>query len=103
MFFEMSEYLAFPSATNSRSILKSILSTFFLIILIYPLYSLYRKSEIGHSEVILASPINPRDIFLGEYLGKLLFYILFILGFGPVIISLMQQIRNLNILQYFVI
>ncbi|MFX1502761.1 MAG: hypothetical protein ACFFDH_17500 [Promethearchaeota archaeon] len=79
------------------------LTTFFLIVLIYPLYNLYRKSEIGHSEVLLASPVNPKDIFLGEYAGKLIFYFLFILGFGPMIISLMQFIRRLNIFQYLLI
>ena len=78
-------------------------TSFFLIILIYPLYNLYRKAEIGHSEILLASPIKPGDIFLGEFLGKLIFYFLLILGFGPVIISLLNQIQPLNILQYLVI
>lgn len=87
----------------SAKFIQYFLTTFFLIILVYPLYNLYRKSEIGHSEILLASPVEPKDIFLGEYLGKLLFYFLFILGIGPVIISLMQQIRDLNIFQYLVI
>ncbi|MCK4286706.1 MAG: hypothetical protein KAX18_10915, partial [Candidatus Lokiarchaeota archaeon] len=78
-------------------------TSFFLIILIYPLYNLYRKAEIGHSEILLASPIKPGDIFLGEFLGKLIFYFLLILGFGPVIISLLNQIRVLNFLQYIII
>ena len=33
-------------------------TSFFLIILIYPLYNLYRKAEIGHSEILLSSPIK---------------------------------------------
>jgi len=78
-------------------------TSFFLIILIYPLYNLYRKAEIGHSEILLASPIKPGDIFLGEYLGKLIFYFLLILGFGPVVISLLNRIQVLNLFQYLVV
>lgn len=93
-----SEYVSF-----SVKFIEYFLTSFFLIILIYPLYNLYRKAEIGHSEVLLASPIRPGDIFLGEFLGKLIFYFLLILGMGPVIISLLNQIKTLNILQYFMI
>ena len=92
------EYVSF-----SVKFIEYFLTSFFLIILVYPLYNLYRKSEIGHSEVLLASPIKPGDIFLGEYLGKLIFYYLLILGMGPVIISLLNQIRVLNYLQYILI
>ena len=94
-----------PSEYISVSVkfIEYFVTSFFLIILIYPLYGLYRKAEIGHSEILLASPINPGDIFLGEFLGKLIFYFLLILGFGPVIISLLNQIQTLNILQYLVI
>ncbi|MFX1363970.1 MAG: hypothetical protein ACFFCE_13670 [Promethearchaeota archaeon] len=87
----------------SAKFIQYFLTTFFLIILIYPLYNLYRKSEIGHSEVLLASPVNPKDIFLGEYVGKLIFYFLFILGIGPMITGLMYFIRSLNIIQYLLI
>ena len=87
----------------SVKFIEYFLTSFFLIILIYPLYGLYRKEEIGYSEILLASPIKPGDIFLGEFLGKLIFYFLLILGFGPVIISLLNQIQTLNFLQYFII
>ncbi|MFW9940845.1 MAG: hypothetical protein ACFFFT_07380, partial [Candidatus Thorarchaeota archaeon] len=87
----------------SVKFIEYFLTSFFLIILIYPLYNLYRKAEIGHNEILLASPISPGDIFLGEFLGKLIFYFLIILGFGPVIISLLNQIRTLNIFQYIAI
>ncbi len=94
-----------PSEYVSISVkfIEYFFTSFFLIILIYPLYNLYRKAEIGHSEMLLASPIKPGDIFLGEFLGKLIFYFLLILGFGPVIISLLNQIQTLNFFQYIVI
>jgi len=93
-----SEFVSF-----SVKFIEYFLTSFFLIILIYPLYNLYRKAEIGHNEILLASPIKPGDIFLGEFLGKLIFYFLIILGMGPIIISLLNQIRTLNILQYIMI
>ncbi|MFX1374583.1 MAG: hypothetical protein ACFFA0_02115 [Promethearchaeota archaeon] len=93
-----SEFVSF-----SVKFIEYFLTSFFLIVLIYPLYNLYRKAEIGHSEVLLASPIKPGDIFLGEFLGKLIFYFLIILGSGPIIISLLSQINRLNILQYLMI
>ena len=87
----------------SAKFIEYFLTSFFLIILIYPLYNLYRKAEIGHNEILLASPIKPGDIFLGEFVGKLIFYFLIILGMGPIIISLLNQIRTLNIFQYIAI
>ena len=47
---------------------------FFLIILIYPLNTVYRKTEIGFKEILLASPATSGDIFLGEFVGKFPIY-----------------------------
>jgi len=79
------------------------LTMLFLLVLIYPLYNLYRKAEIEHKEILLSSPAKPGDIFLGEFLGKLCFYFLGILGIGPMITSILMHIRILNFIHYFVI
>lgn len=79
------------------------LTIIFLLVLIYPLYNLYRKTEIEQKEILLSSPANPGDIFLGEFLGKLFFYFLGLLGIGPFITSILMQIRTLNFIHYFVI
>ena len=79
------------------------LTIIFLLVLIYPLYSLYRKTEIEQKEILLSSPAMPGDIFLGEFLGKLFFYFLGILAIGPIITSILMQIRTLNFINYFVI
>lgn len=74
---------------------------FFLIFILYPLFLLYRKLEIEMKDVILASPAKPGDIFLGEFLGQLPFFILFILGVGPLVVSLLIQINpNMTIFHY---
>ena len=37
------------------------LTFIFLIVFIYPLYNLYRKTEIGQTEILLASPISQEE------------------------------------------
>jgi len=75
----------------------------FLLYIMYPLFMLYRKSEIGNKDLILASPVKPGDIFLGEFMGQVPFYFLFILGIGPFIISILLQINpEMTILHYLI-
>ena len=73
----------------------------FVLYVMYPIFMLYRKAEIGHKEILLTSPAKPGDIFLGEFLGQLPFYLLFILGFGPLVNSILLQLNpNLTILHF---
>ncbi len=65
----------------------------FVMYTIYPLFLLYRKTEIGIKDTIVASPISPGDIFTGEFLGQLPFYFLFLLGIGPLGTSMLKQIN----------
>ncbi len=85
------------------SIIESLLMMFFLILLIYPLNVVYRKTEAGFKEIILAAPISESDVFLGEYVGKLPIYMGAILLFVPIIIGLINPIIDLNLIQYLVI
>ncbi|MFX1378710.1 MAG: hypothetical protein ACFFA4_06415 [Promethearchaeota archaeon] len=66
----------------------------FVMYTIYPLFILYRKSEIGIKDTIIASPIKPGDFFTGEFIGQLPFYFLFLLGIGPLGTSLLRQINS---------
>ena len=83
--------------------IEYLLTMLFLIILMYPLYNLYRKTEIGHNEIFLASPVKLGDLFFGEFMGKLFFYSIYILWFGPIITSVLLQLTELNFLQYIII
>ena len=80
-------------------IIEFILIFFFMMILMYPLQNLYRKTEIGYKEILLSSPITPSDIFLGEFIGKLPFYTIYILMFSPIILGLINPIVNLSFIQ----
>ncbi|MFX0028843.1 MAG: hypothetical protein ACFE8B_06510 [Candidatus Hermodarchaeota archaeon] len=76
---------------------------FFLLILIYPLNTVYRKTEIGFKEILLASPATSGDIFLGEFFGKFPIYTATILIGTPLIIGMLNPIINLNMIQYLII
>ena len=65
----------------------------FVMYTIYPLFLLYRKTEIGIKDTILASPIKSGDIFIGEFVGQAPFYFLFLLGIGPLGTSLLRQLN----------
>jgi len=65
----------------------------FVMYTIYPLFLLYRKTEIGIKDIIIASPIKSGDIFTGEFIGQIPFYFLFLLGIGPLGTSLLRQLN----------
>ncbi|MFX0017973.1 MAG: hypothetical protein ACFFAK_00400 [Promethearchaeota archaeon] len=96
---------SFPSTiiTIVGYLIEFILMMLFLIIIMYPMQNIYRKTEVGYKEMVLASPAKPGDIFIGEFLGKIPIYLIFILALAPVITGLINPIIDLNILHYVVI
>ena len=84
-------------------IIEYVLMAVFLSIFIYPLNSIYRKTEIGFKEIILASPATAGDIFIGEFIGRLPIFLGGILVFTPIIIGLLNPVFNLNVIQSIVI
>ena len=76
------------------NLLENAFASLFLMYLMYPLFTLFRKEKISKKEILLASPAKSGDIFLGEFLGQLPFYFLFILGIGPFIVTLLLQINT---------
>ena len=84
-------------------IIESLMMALFLLLIMYPLNNVYRGSEINFKESMLASPISSKDIFFGEFLGKMPIYLATILIVGPILIGLINPLINLNALQYMVI
>jgi hypothetical protein len=84
-------------------IIESLMMALFLLLIMYPLNNVYRGSEINFKESMLASPISSKDIFFGEFLGKMPIYLATILILGPILIGLINPLINLNALQYMVI
>jgi hypothetical protein len=80
------------------------LTTMFVMMILYPIFLLFRKTEIGVKDMILSSPVKSADIFLGEFVGQLPFHFLIVLAIGPAIISLLGQVNpQLTILHYLII
>ncbi|MEJ2252546.1 MAG: hypothetical protein P8Y97_23155, partial [Candidatus Lokiarchaeota archaeon] len=84
-------------------LIESFMMGLFLMLLMYPLNNVYRESEINFKESLLASPVRERDIFFGEYLGKLPIYSFAILILAPVIVGMINPLINLTLIQYIVI
>jgi len=84
-------------------IIEYMLMIFFIIIILYPLNFIYRKAEIGHKEMILAAPVTAGDIFFGEFVGKLPFILLYVLGLTPAIVGLINPLIDLILIQSLVI
>ena len=75
----------------------------FLLNIMLPLYNLYNKKGNELKDIILASPIKPKEIFFGMIIWKWPFYILFVLFIGPLFTSLLSQISDLTIFHFGVI
>jgi hypothetical protein len=84
-------------------VIESFIMSFFLVLVMYPLNNVYRESEIGFKESMLATPVKPNDIFLGEFLGKAPIYTVFVLILAPIVVGLINPIIDLTILQYIII
>jgi hypothetical protein len=84
-------------------IIESLLLASFIVLVMYPLNNVYRESEISFKESMLASPVTSKDIFLGEFLGKMPIYFAIILILGPVLIGLVNPLIDLDLIQYIVI
>ncbi|MFX1391723.1 MAG: hypothetical protein ACFE9Z_16785 [Promethearchaeota archaeon] len=84
-------------------IIEQLMMIFFIAILIYPLNNIYRQTEIGYKEIILASPTTTGDIFLGEFLGKFPILITYVFALTPVFTNMLNPILNLTFIQNLVI
>ena len=84
-------------------IIEQLMMIFFIAILIYPLNNIYRQTEIGYKEILLASPITAGDIFLGEFLGKIPILFSYVFALTPIFVNMLNPIFNLTIIQTLVI
>lgn len=85
-------------------VIESSLTIMFVMLILYPIFLLFRKSEIGVKDVILSSPVKSGDIFLGEFVGQLPFHFLIVLAIGPAVTSLLGQVNpQLTVLHYLII
>ncbi|MFX1310787.1 MAG: hypothetical protein ACFE8C_13880 [Promethearchaeota archaeon] len=84
-------------------IIEHLMMIFFIAIMIYPLNNIYRQSEIGFKEILLASPTTAADIFLGEFLGKIPILFSYVFALTPIFVNMLNPIFNLTFVQTLVI
>ena len=85
-------------------VIEYFLMIVFVMFILYPLFTLFRKSEIGIKDVVLSSPVKSGDIFLGEFFAQLPFIFLIVLAVGPAAASLLSQVNpQLTIVHYLAI
>ncbi len=84
-------------------LIESFLMILFLVLVMYPLNNVYRELEVGLKESLLATPVKPNDIFLGEFLGKAPIYSTTILILAPIIVGMVNPLIDLTVVQYIVI
>ena len=64
------------TGTNQNLILQLFeysVMTIFLLAMIYPVYNIYRSNEIGQKVLLVATPVRPGDILVGEFIAKMFF------------------------------
>lgn len=72
--FFIDQFIQFIVSTLAISLLKLILFFIFIYFIFIPLSSALQEMQIGQLEVVLATPIKPSQVLVGEYLGVLPFY-----------------------------
>ncbi|MFX0154574.1 MAG: hypothetical protein ACFE9Q_08615 [Candidatus Hodarchaeota archaeon] len=96
---EISQYLV-PSIAM---IIEQLMMIFFIMVMIYPLNNIYRQTEIGFKEILLASPTTAGDIFLGEFSGKIPILVSYVFALTPILVNMLNPIFNLTFLHTLVI
>ena len=64
----------------------------FLINILVPIYDFYRRTDIDLKETYLSSPIDIRDVIMGDFLWRIPFYGIIVLLLGPFFISILSLI-----------
>ena len=80
---------------------------FFFILFIYnflvPIYDFYRKPDIDIKETYLSSPIKINDVVMAEFLWRIPFYIIVVLILGPLLVILLNIVKDVQIIDYFIL
>jgi hypothetical protein len=68
------DFLAFIITQAAVPLVQIVLFMFFFFLILFPISDTLRELQTGHLEIFLAAPINPSDVLLGEFLGRMPFY-----------------------------
>ena len=72
------EFLALLLSQTAMATVQLILFMIFIYFMIIPITNTLREEQTGQLEIFLAAPIKPSDVLLGEFLGQMPFYTIFV-------------------------
>lgn len=72
------DFLAFILSQAAIAMVQIVLFMIFIYSMIIPITDTLREEQTGQLEIFLAAPVKPSDVLLGEFLGKMPFYAIFI-------------------------
>jgi len=72
------DFLAFILSQAAVAMMQIILFMIFVYFLIIPITDTLREEQTGQLEIFLAAPVKPSDVLLGEFLGRMPFYAIFV-------------------------
>jgi hypothetical protein len=82
--------------------IQVILFTFFILFITFPITFALNSSQEEHYEVFLASPVEPKDVLLGRFVGDLPFYTVAIVSVASVMVAVLLPL-GLSLVQGAVI
>jgi len=72
------DFLAFILSQAAVAMMQIILFMIFIYFMIIPITNTLREEQTGQLEIFLAAPVKPSDVLLGEFLGQMPFYAIFV-------------------------
>ena len=72
------DFLAFFLSQAAVAMMQIILFMIFIYFMMIPITDTLREEQTGQLEIFLAAPIKPSDVLLGEFLGDMPFYAIFV-------------------------
>jgi len=84
------DFLALLLSQAGVAMVQIILFMIFIYFIMIPITDTLREEQTGQLEIFLAAPIKPSDVLLGEFLGEMPFYAIFvtvIIGFFTAVLN----------------
>ena len=72
------EFLAFILSQAAVAMVQIILFLIFVYFIIIPITQTLREAQAEQLEIFLAAPVKPSDVLLGEFMGQMPFYAIFV-------------------------
>jgi len=96
------DFLAFILSQTAVAMMQIMLFMIFIYFMIIPITSTLREEQTVQLEIFLAAPVKPSDVLLGEFLGVMPFYAIFVTIITGGLVALMSPL-GLDIIQMAII